>query len=463
MAAMNAQADGAENNLARAVDGMRLRGVFLKVPILCTLIMVFEGMDNNIISYVGPLMREELGLSATVLGLIYSATVASALIGAAGVAPLSDRWGRRPLLLATSVVMCLCTLATPLLHTAWSLVLVRFVVGIAFGAAVPSTFALAADYAPKRFRAMLVMIVTAGVALGYVGSGLLSASIIPAFGWRPLMLGLAAFSAVWTVVLYLTLPEAPQFLVTHRPNDAQTAHLLGALGLHPDAVREEHDAPHGSPRPHSLGIVTLLSPAYRLTTLTTLYVVCSVYAVELMMSYWLPSLLMAQGLSVRSAATIAAVGKIASIAGSIGVGWLMDRRGLIRVLSATFFCAAVAFALLALAFSTPVLLLPAVICMCFFLDGSFSGSQALTVTSYPGELRATASGWITGLARLVGGGFGTFAGGLLISAGVKSTQIALLLLVLMALAGAMLLAIGNQRRRAASLSPNYEAHLRSTI
>lgn len=461
--------DASTDPFTRYLDAAPLRGRLLLTPILCTLCMVFEGMDSNVISYVGPIMQKELGFSTAVLGLIYATSVASALIGAAGVAPFSDRWGRRPLLIATSFVMVLCTLATPFLDDAWSLVFVRFIVGIAFGAAVPTTFALAADYAPRRHRSLLIMIVTAGVALGFVCAGFLSAAAIPAFGWRALMLGLAVFSALWTLVLYFVLPESPLFVVRRRPDDPTTTRMLAQLGIGLEEARavqaQVSDGRACAPRP---GPSSLIAPAFRRVTLMTLFVVCCIYSVELLISAWLPAMLMAQGLSVSAAATATAVGKLTSIAGSVGVGWFMDRHGLVRVLSGAFFGGALALALLSFAFSTPVLLIPSLMCMCFFVDGCFSGSQALTVTAFPAHMRATASGWITGLARLIGGGSGTIAGGVLLNAGFRSASIAFVMLIAMTLGGTMLIAIGRSRGRAAAgtnaiTSTNYPTKLRSTI
>ncbi|OCC24426.1 hypothetical protein MB02_07565 [Croceicoccus estronivorus] len=435
-----------DETICQRIDSLPLRGVLLRVPIFCTLLMVFEGMDNNVISYVGPLIRDEFNLSAPVLGMIYAATVVASLIGAVGVAPLSDRLGRRPVLLLSNLVMVLCTLVTPLIDTAWGLMIVRFVVGLAFGAAVPTTFALAADFAPKKYRALLIMIVTAGVALGYVFSGFTSAAIIPHFGWRVLMFSLAAISALWAVLIYLMLPESPQFLVRNRRNEPQTVTSLGQIGLSLDDLPADAGKVGGVAQ--KVSPLLLLSPTYRATTLMTLFVVCSIYAVELLMAYWLPTMLMNQGFAIGSAASIAAIGKIASIIGCIVIGWQMDRRGLVTVLSIAFFCGSLAFGLLAVGFSMPLLILPSVMCMFFFVDGAFSGSQALTVTSYPPHMRATASGWITGISRLVGGGVGTLAGGALIGAGFTMPAIAILLLAVMMVAGGMLVLLGRYRAHA---------------
>ncbi|UAK25652.1 MFS transporter [Sphingomonas nostoxanthinifaciens] len=409
-----------------------MRGLLIRVPILCALLMVMEGLDSNIISYVGPLIRDEYHLSARMLGAIYSATIFASLAGAAGIAPLSDRYGRRPLLLATSVVLSCCSLAIPFITTAPGLIALRVVVGLAFGAAVPTTFALAADFAPDRRRALIIMLVTSGVALGYVLAGFASAAVVPMFGWRVLMLGTAAASFLWTIILFFALPESPEFLHRTEPNSHRTRRLFETLGTTRPAARTRA----------SLGAnaLALLRAPYLRTSLLVWFSVTAVYGVEFMLGFWLPTLLMGQGYSVRAAGVLTAVGKIASIFGSLIMGWLMDRSGLRPVLACGYALGALGLLGLTVALGSPIFALPVIVATCFFVDGSFSGAQALTVSSFPPDLRATASGWVTGLARVLGGGIGTLAGGALIGAGYGVGTLAAIMLIIMASgAGAIVL------------------------
>ncbi len=287
------------------LDTLPIRGKLLLVPILCMMSMVIEGIDSNVISYVGPLIKQELALTGPALGLIYSATVIAALIGAAGVAPLSDHFGRRPVMLWATLILAVATLVTPSLTTAWELFAIRFVVGIAFGAAVPTTFALTADYSPPRRRAFLIMMVTAGVALGYVAAGYASALIIPHWGWRTLMYLAGCVSFGWGIMLYFLLPESPLFA----KGGARSRQLLESLGFvgHSPAPATGEEEPAARPRPYPSALFT---PGLRWRTLAIWLVVSCAYAAELLVAFWFPAMLLDMHYSIAQAASITATGKI---------------------------------------------------------------------------------------------------------------------------------------------------------
>jgi AAHS family 4-hydroxybenzoate transporter-like MFS transporter len=171
--------------------------------------------------------------------------------------------------------------------------------------------------------------------------------------------------------------------------------------------------------------------------------------VQFLLSYWLPTLLLAAGVTVKATGLIASAAKVGSIAGGLTTGWLMDRKGAWRVLACT--CGGGAVAAVVLGASTQwILVALALIIVCYFLiDGSFGGVLALTASSYPPAMRATGTGWVSGLARLIGGGGGTLLGGFLVAAHWSLPQIAALLAAPMAAAClALLLAM---RLRASSM------------
>lgn len=390
-----------------------IRAHALLIPILCVLSMVIEGIDSNVISYVGPIIKDEFGFSGPVLGLIYSATVISSLLGAAGVAPLSDHLGRRPVMLAATMVLAMATLLTPSLTNAWELFAVRLVVGVAFGAAVPTTFALAADYAPPGRRAFVIMIVTAGVALGYVVAGYASALVIPHWGWRALMYLAGSVSLSWAVTLFVVLPRS---LTTGSADRAELQRTAVGIAWYQRPAK-------------------LFTRELRTRTILIWFIVSCAYAAELLVAFWFPAMLLKSGYSIAQAASITATGKIASIVGSALIGLIMDRYGIGRTLMFAFFLTALAFLALSASFSWPFLFVALIVVGYFLLDGSFAGSQALAVASYPAELRATASGWITGFARLIGGGAGTLAGGALIG-GASAAGVTIIIASTMFVAGA---------------------------
>jgi len=389
----------------------RLGGLVWRAPLLCGVLMVMEGLDSNVISFVGPLIAKERQIGTAALAWVYVATVICSLAGAAGIAPLSDRYGRRRLIIGSAMVMTVCTVATMLAQSGLQLLLARGAVGLAFGAAVPCAMALTADYAPAARRSLLVMIVIAGVALGYVVAGIASAVIIPASGWRSLMEANAALSLLCTAALVAWLPESRR---------------LAGIGIAEVAL----------PKPSEL-----IGHLFGRRTAVLLFLLVATYAVEYLLSFWLPALLMRAGASMALAGYVTAAAKAGSIIGGILAGWLMDRLGRRRVLATSLCLGAAMLLLLSRCTGMPVAALVAVVLVSFFVDASFSGSQALAVGCYPERMRGTAMGWLTGIGRVVGGGLGTLSGGYFIAWGVGPVRVSMLLAGSLLAAALVLLAL----------------------
>lgn len=400
------------------------------VTALCLMLMVIEGIDSNVISYISPLLRAEYGLSMEGMGLIYSVSVFASLAGAVLLAPLSDRFGRRPLLILSGITLSACSLAMPLIGSALGLAGIRLMVGLAFGAAVPVTFALVAEFAPPHRRSMMIMIVSTGVGLGYMCAGLVSAAVIPWGGWRTVLFGAGLASFMSTLVLLRFLPESLAFVSARAALRAGTA------------------PPGGAEMPlRGLGAVAALwrMPYLPRTCLIGLTVI-SVYLVEFTMGYWLPTLLMNTGATISVAGLIAACGKIGGMIGTVLIGWLMDRRGTRRVLAVAYACGAAMLLILPLLLYAHPVAVVGVLMVSFLTSGAFAGSQALVITSYPTAMRATASGWISGLSRFFGGGAGAIVGGAMLGAGYGAAALCALLATCMAIGCASICGLGWQRR-----------------
>lgn len=396
------------------------------VTALCILTMSMEGLDSNVISYISPILRKEYAMSVEMVGIIYSVTVVASLAGAILLGPLSDRYGRRSMMIASGIMLSLCSAATPFITTPMGLIVMRFLIGLAYGAAVPVTFALVAEFAPPHRRSVLIMMTSSGVGFGYMLAGMVSASVIPAYGWRTLMFGLGGASLLTVITLFLLLPESPAFV-----------------------ARRDQRVP-GGPKveaPRRETPMALIREPYLLMTAFIWMMVASIYGVEFMFGYWLPTLLMNQGFSLSAAGYITAIGKLGGIVGSLMIGWMMDRWGRSRVLSNSFVIGGVLLAALPLTLGSPASATIGILAACFAMSGTFSGAQAITVTSYPPAMRATATGWISGFGRFIGGGSGALVGGAMLGAGYGMTAVCLLMAGWMVTGFLALMALSRYQRR----------------
>lgn len=121
--------------------------------------------------------------------------------------PLSDRFGRRPILLLGSTLFCMASVGAALVTSMEQLILWRCLQGAAMGAAVMCARALIRDlYAPEQGARVLSKGLT-GLGVFAVGAGPLGGWLAGHFGWQGAMWTLAVFSAILLGLLLFGFKE----------------------------------------------------------------------------------------------------------------------------------------------------------------------------------------------------------------------------------------------------------------
>lgn len=176
------------------------------------------GFDTGIISGVSPLIESHFQLNVAQTGFITSSVLIGSCVGALSIGALSDRFGRKKLLIISAFLFllgsALCASATGFVM----MVVARIILGLAVGAASALTPAYLAELALKERRGSLStlfqLMVTLGILLAYASNlGFLGHHIAVISDWR-WMLGSALIPAVLLLVGGLMLPESPRYLVS---------------------------------------------------------------------------------------------------------------------------------------------------------------------------------------------------------------------------------------------------------
>jgi MFS transporter, AAHS family, 4-hydroxybenzoate transporter len=370
------------------------RGPALRAAGLCCLFMVLQGVDTFGISYLAPLLGADFGIAPAQIGVVFAASVVASLVGAIGIAPLSDRFGRRRVLLVSVFLTGAPSLFIPLTRDMSVLLVLRVIVGFGFGAALPVALALVSDFAPARFRSRLVTLTTTAIVVGMSLSGLAASVMVPRLGWQSLLYASGTASVFAVVLGVWLLPES-------RP-----------------AAQPVREAQPGGLAQTLLQPRVLLQSALFGVVLTMSYMVLN-FAV-----YWLPTVILNEGYSVADAGLMGSTRQLLTVVLGFVVGFSMDRFGSSRVL---VLCHALALALfLAISgFSMVDALSLAVLLMGMsVLSAGLSGLLALISGTYAPSVRATALGWVQGGSRVAGGSIGTYIGGVLLGAGWTQRQLA---------------------------------------
>lgn len=188
---------------------------------------ILFGYDIGVMTGALPFLQTDWNLqnNAGVIGWITSAVIFGAIFGGALAGNLSDKLGRRKMILISSLVFAIGSLLSALSpHDGQIyLIAVRIFLGLAVGAASALVPAYMSEMALARLRGRLSGInqtmIVSGMLLSYIVDFLLK-DLPEQMAWR-LMLGLAAVPAVILYFGVLKLPESPRFLV--KSNDIDGA------------------------------------------------------------------------------------------------------------------------------------------------------------------------------------------------------------------------------------------------
>jgi MFS family permease len=381
------------------------------VVALCFAVNMVDGTDVTILSYVAPALQQAWTIDADAMGTVFSAGLLGMALGGVLVAPLADRFGRRPLILAALVLMSSGMIASGFVATMSELIAARIAVGVGIGTVLAAMAALAAEAAPPRHQNLAVGVVQAGYPLAAVFTGLAVARLLPTTGWQPLLLYAGLVTLVMLPLAGFALPESQALA---RGGSRRTLPIAALFG-------------------EGLARKTLLLFTAIFMGLMVLYIIVS----------WITNLAIAAGLSTQNGIYAGALYNLGAFLGTMGMSILSARVALTRLVPALF-AAAIAALLVFGSVSMPV---AATLCVAFLigvaLQGGYNGIWPLAASIYPPDRRATGIGWAVGIGRS-GAVVGPAAAGALLAHGTPLPALFALFCVPLAIAAAAVWLIGRR-------------------
>ncbi len=154
-----------------------------------------------------PRAAHDLGASAGSLQLTISCYILGLAFGQLFYGPVSDRYGRRPVLMAGLVLYTLASIAAALTPGIQALIATRLLqalggcAGIVLGRAIVRDGSGMADSTRRLATMNLIVILGPGVA------PLIGTAVSESFGWRAIFFGLAAMGVANMLLTWRVLPE----------------------------------------------------------------------------------------------------------------------------------------------------------------------------------------------------------------------------------------------------------------
>lgn len=232
-------------NVLTALDQRPPTSQYWSLTLLATLGGFLFGFDTSNIGSALPFLPYDLGNFWT--GYLVAGASLGAAAGALLAGPLTDRFGRKSLLIVDAGLYAVGALLSAFTWDAWVLIVARTIIGLAIGADSAIATAYIAEYAPRRRRGQLGMLqqwmITVGILVAYFVA-MLVLMFMPqhAYGldWR-LIFGIGAIPAIVGLLLRTRMPESPRWLML-RGRYEKARRAVGKLGINTTVDEIQRDA-----------------------------------------------------------------------------------------------------------------------------------------------------------------------------------------------------------------------------
>lgn len=198
---------------------------------------LLAGFDMGVISGALLFINATWEMSAITQGWVVSSAIVGSVIGAAANGVLADIFGRRKIIIATSIIFILGSILSAIAPSVAGLIFGRIIIGIAVGMVTFVVPLYLSEISPQKIRGTLVAMfqlsLTAGILLSYLINGVFADSL---HNWR-WMLASGVIPSIIMLIGILFLNDTPRWLLTkNREEEARRVFEI----IEPDADVNQH-------------------------------------------------------------------------------------------------------------------------------------------------------------------------------------------------------------------------------
>ena len=175
------------------------------------------GFDTGVISGAIPFFQKDFGLDNSMIEVVTAAGLVGAVLGALFCGKVTDRLGRKTVILASAVIFSIGALWSGVAPNIGHLIVSRLFLGVAIGVSSFAVPLYIAEISPAQKRGTLVsmfqLMITVGVLASYL-SDLAFADEAVVSCWRP-MFYVGVIPALILLIGMLFMPETPRWLISN--------------------------------------------------------------------------------------------------------------------------------------------------------------------------------------------------------------------------------------------------------
>src|SRR5687767_13518524 len=155
-----------------------------------------------------PAIADDLNTSAASVQVSLAVYFIGIAVGQAFYGPLSDRWGRKPVLYFGLAVFVASSVGCALAADVRALLAFRFVQALGGCAPLVIPRAIVRDYFDQRGSVRMLSVLMLVMGLAPILAPLIGGQLLVNFGWRSVFWVLAAYGVLWFAVVTWWLPES---------------------------------------------------------------------------------------------------------------------------------------------------------------------------------------------------------------------------------------------------------------
>lgn len=392
--------------LISRMDRLRVNGAHWKLAMIGGLGLLFDGMDGSLVSYILPILREKWALDGLQSGLIGSSLLIGMLIGALTAGPISDRIGRRRVMMWALMLFTLATLVAAFSMNWQVFFVLRVLAGIGIGAESAVIPTYVAELIPAKRRGLFVGAVAGFLAFGYVLASLIGYFVVAQFdeGWRygQIITAIPVLLVLWW---RRAMPESPRWLLSRGEYDKAEQIVDGierGVLIPVESKLSWKAQGDGTSKPARLIQHHELLKRDLIGRTLLLWLMWMALTFSFFGFFtWIPSLLVDRGLTVTTSFSYVLLITIAQIPGYYGAAWLNEKIGR-KTNIALFLAIGTAGAWLLSQSVDPWQVIASGALLSAGMNGTYAGLYAYTPEVYPTRLRATGMGMASAVGRIGG-------------------------------------------------------------
>ena len=204
----------------------RIPGRLWRVLVLLVMSIAINYIDRANLSIAAPLLKDELGISASQLGVLLSSFFWTYALFQIVSGWLVDRFSANWVLAAGFCLWSAATAATGLAQGFAFLVVLRLLLGMAESAAYPCYSKILVGHFAEHQRGLANALIHSGASLGPALGTLAGGMLMAQFGWRPFFIVLGLGSLLWLPPWFKWMPRGQSAAVSNSKEAPSITEIL---------------------------------------------------------------------------------------------------------------------------------------------------------------------------------------------------------------------------------------------